>query len=407
MKRDRIDLDHNALSPPCPEAIAAARAWLDRGPHGNPSSAHREGQRARSTLEWARAAVAAGCGVDAERVVFTSGATEADRLGILGAAEAIGARGTVAWLAIDHPALVQTAEALVARGWSALPLPVDDGGRLDVLAATAALDAAAGPCVVAIAAVHHELGTIQPLAPLFAHPNVTHLHVDAAQAPGRLALAEVAASAHTLALAAQKCGGFAGTGALIVGAGVRLRATQPGRQERGLRGGTENLLGAVAFAAAMAALPARAAEHAALRARRDAIAAAIRGSCPEAVRRGPLEPAHETGHVLSVTLPDAEAEAWVAALDVEGVAVSAGAACSSGTQDPSPAITALHGAHAARHTLRLSLGPAIDDDAVAQVAAAFARVAERMRALRGFAPAAGSATLPPSARHDAGGMIER
>lgn len=399
MRDDLLYLDHNAQTPASEAARRAVQGLVADAGLGNPSSLHLRGQRARAALDRARSAVAAACGVSAERVVFTSGATEADALGVVGVARRLATAGTIATLAIDHPALTSAAASLAASGWQALALPFDGGGRLDVPAAVAALAAVQAPRLIAIAGVHHELGTLQPIAELRAAldalPGGGHLHVDAAQAAGRCDLHALAAWADTLALSAQKCGGFAGAGALIVGRGVTLEALQAGSQERGLRGGTENLLGIVAFGAAAADLEARRAVHAALRQVRDDAAARLLARCPSAIRRGPTTPAHETGHVLSLTVPYADADAWVAALDVEGVAISAGAACSSGTATPSPAIAALHGAAAARRTLRISFGPGDDGAAVRRLAEAFDRVCDQLARAEGFASAPGSTRLPP------------
>ncbi|MCB9740901.1 MAG: aminotransferase class V-fold PLP-dependent enzyme, partial [Deltaproteobacteria bacterium] len=320
-----VHLDHNAATPPCPAARAAAGEILDDPELGNPSSSHLRGQRARARLDAARRQIAKACGVDAESVVFTSGATEADAIGIRGAAQARGAeRGSVAWLGFDHPAITKPAEALVAEGWSAVAIAYDTYGRIDVATTVARLAEAPTPRLLAIAAVHHELGVIQPVQALLQASAETaaidHLHLDLAQAAGRVPLRPLIACADTAALSAQKCGGLAGSGALIVGPGARITAQQAGRQERGLRGGTQNLIGAVAFGAAAAELENRRRDHRALRAMRDAVLRTVQIRLGEVRRFGGCDPDGETGHVLAIAMPWADADVWVAALDVEGVA---------------------------------------------------------------------------------------
>lgn len=402
-----VHLDHNAATPPCPAARAAAREILDHPELGNPSSSHLRGQRARARLDAARRQIANVCGVDTEAVVFTSGATEADAIGIRGAAQARAAgRGSVAWLGFDHPAITKPAEALVAEGWTAVEIAHDRYGRIDIDTTVTRLAAAPAPRLLAIAAVHHELGVIQPVQALLQASAETaaidHLHLDLAQAAGRLPLKPLIACADTAALSAQKCGGLAGSGALIVGPGARLAAQQAGRQERGLRGGTQNLIGAVAFGAAATELEQRRRDHRGLRPLRDAVLRMVQLRLGEVRRFGDCEPDGETGHVLSIAMPWADADVWVAALDVEGVAVSAGAACSSGLGQPSPAATALAGPDVARRVVRLSLGPDFDREALELFTRGLDRAAAGLQRMADFAGGAGSASLAAPPRSTAG-----
>ena len=371
-----VYLDHNASAPPCAAALSVIAEWVRGGALGNPSSRHWPGQRARASLERARDQVAAGMGVRAEDLIWTSGATEADDLGIAGAPQP----AAIAWAAIEHPAIAGPCRAVRDRGAVAIMLPTRDDGRLDVERAQPLLAAAPRPLLCVVAAVHHELGTVQPLAALrAAMAPGDRMHVDAAQAAGRIALAAVCGIADSVAISGHKCGGVAGAGALWLRPGQPLRARVEGAQERGLSGGTENLLGALALGAAATEWSQRAAAHADLRPLRDALRRGVADAWPGALRQGPRDPAEETGHVLSVALPGADAQALVEALDVEGVAVSAGAACSSGSGQPSPAIAALHGEARARQTLRFSLGVGTGPDDIAAACAALSRIAARAR----------------------------
>ncbi len=370
-----VYLDHSASAPPCNAALDAIAALLRRGAWGNPSSRHWLGQRARASLEHARDQLAGGLGVRAEDLLWTSGATEADDLGIAGAPQP----AAIAWATIEHPAIVGPCRAVRDRGAVAVELPTHPDGKLDVARAQALLAAAPRPLLCVVAAVHHELGTIQPLAALRAAlaPG-DRLHVDAAQAAGRVDMQAVSRCADSVAVSGHKCGGVAGTGALWLRPGLPLRARVEGAQERGLRGGTENLLGALALGAASEEWTRRVEAHLPLRGLRDALWRSVADVWPGAVRQGPQDPADETGHVLSVALPGADAQALVEALDVEGVAVSAGAACSSGSGQPSPAIAALHGEARAKQTLRFSLGVGTTQEDIVAACAALARVRARL-----------------------------
>lgn len=418
-----IYLDHNATTPADPRALALVTALLAESGVGNPSSVHFAGQRARAWLDRARAAIALSAGLtpakgETDRVILTSGATEADHLGVIGAARWLRRAwhpdsatpatssahstppGTIATLAIDHPALLRPAATLVAAGWRDCPLPYDAHGLLDVEAAVSALATMPRPWLIAIAAVHHELGLIQPLTTFAAALSSAdarwavgadasrsgrgyRLHVDAAQASGRLPLPTLAGCADQLVISGHKAGGIGGAGALILGHGVKIDAVIDGTQEKGLRGGTENLVGAVALGAAAERFAERCADHDALRPLRDAAWRGIVAVWPQARRHADVEREHETGHVLSVMLPGIAAEAVVMALDVAGICVSAGAACSSGTTQPSPAVAALAGDAVARSTVRISLGPGQSRRDIDALVTAMGAIATRSAAIRG------------------------
>ncbi|MBK9031912.1 MAG: cysteine desulfurase [Myxococcales bacterium] len=374
----RIYLDHNAGAPLHGVARAAMTAALDE--FGNPSSIHTRGRRARALLERARRQVAGLLGDDTDpidRVVFTSGGTEALFAALIGlAAGAAPARG-VALVASEHPAVHGAAAALAERGWRVHVIAVDAEGLIDPASWADAL--AHRPAIVALAAANHELGTIADIPALApaARAVGARVVVDAIAAAGRVELGPIAAVADAVALSSHKLGGPAGVGALWTAPGVTLAPPHPGgHQERGRRPGTENLLGAIGFGAAAAAVDL--VEAAAVPARAARLEAAIR-AIPGAHVHG--AGAVRTGHTVNARFDGVRGETLVMALDLAGVDASAGAACSSGSVAPSPVLLALGlDPEAARGGLRLSLGPSTTDAEVDAVAALLPTLVARARA---------------------------
>lgn len=373
----RIYLDHNATTP----LTAAARAAMvdAMGGGGNPSSVHHDGRVARARLERARADIAGLAAVDPERLVLVSGGTEADLLGVVGLARAArlrGAPGRVLVLATEHPAVHGAARALVGEGFEVVPLAVDGCGRVALDGLENAL--AGGAAVVAVAAVNHELGVIADLPAVAARCRAAgaRLHVDAVQAAGRIDLAGVATLADTMALSGHKLGGPAGIGALCVAEGIDLApVAAAGHQERGRRPGTENLLGAVGFAAAARGID-RAAWAAAAR-RGERLAAGLL-AIPGARLHGASAP--RVGTTVNVGFAGALGESIVIALDLAGVSVSTGAACTSGSIQPSPVLLALGlGRDQAREGVRFSLGVATTDAEIDRVVELMPEIVERVR----------------------------
>jgi cysteine desulfurase len=353
MNGRRIYLDHHAGAPLGDEARAAMAAALARTDVGNPSSIHHEGRVARALIERARGEVAALLAVDRARLVFTSGGAEADVLGIA-ASHARAGGGRLVLSRTEHPAAIGAAERLAERGAEVVWCPVDGDGRW----LPAALPAATWrQAAVAMSAVNHETGVVQPFEQVLELlGGQGALHLDAVQAVGKLDLGLAMARAATVAVSAHKLGGPAGVGALVVGDGVEVVSqTGAGMQERGRRGGTENLLGVVGFGAAAAAAAQRQAlgtwqEVAALGHRLEdglvALGATVAG-------RG----APRVGGVTNARFDDVPGDALVMALDLAGVAASTGAACSSGTSRPSAVLLASGVPELeARGAVRLSLG---------------------------------------------------
>lgn len=362
-----IYLDHNATSPLAPAARDAMLALLDDG-MGNPSSAHAAGRRARAALEAARRTVAEVLAVPAASVCFTSGATEANNLAILGAV--IGG-GHVVTTPIEHVSVLGPIREVERRGVRVTWLPVDAAGR--VSAADVATALRPDTALVSIGWANGEIGTVQPIADIAAlcRARGVLLHVDAAQALGRLAMEADAVDLCTLS--AHKLGGPVGIGALVVRRGVGLRPVwHGGEQERGLRPGTENAVAAAGFAAALGV--AGGAAQGALRDRLWDGMAAIGGVRRHGPRTGGL------ANTLSIGIDGLAGETVVAALDLEGVCASVGSACAAGSGEPSYVLRAIGcDETAARGGVRFSLGPQTTTAQIDTAAAALRCVVQRAR----------------------------
>ena len=351
----RIYLDHNATSPLLPavrEAVSEAMGLV-----GNPSSIHEEGRRLRAKISQARARVAGLADRPSEQVVFTSGGTEANALGVAALARLAERRGmakVIATTRIEHPSL---RGAVAALGWEVVEL---DDPRASV---------------AAFAAVNHELGTIEARA--FSNQlreRGVLVHVDAVQATGRLPLAGIRAD--TIAISAHKIGGPQGVGALFVDDNFdsALPTIEAGHQERGRRPGTENTLGIIGFGAAAAAVDPT--TWPAVAALGDQLERGVR-ALPDTVIHGN---GPRVGGTINVGFTGARGETIVIALDLVGIATSTGAACTSGSLEPSPVLLAqgLDEEHA-RSAVRFSLGRASTADEIATVLAVLPGIVERAR----------------------------
>ncbi len=341
---ERVYLDYNATAKMRPEVLDAVADGLTLG--ANPSSVHADGRAARARLEAARADVAQLVGAKVRDVTFVGGGTEADALGIASAIADGCERILVG--ATEHDAVRAHAEAsgLPVEAW---PVNADGLADLDWLEGRLR----AGPrALVCLMLANNETGVIQPVAEA---ADMTHaadgwLHVDAVQAAGKIDVDITALGADTLALSAHKLGGPQGVGALIAGARVRLtRMQHGGGQERGLRAGTENVAGIMGFAAAARAPAAPADLH---RAWRDNLAARLEDA--GAVTLGARAP--RLPQTLCVATPGFASELQVMALDLAGVMISAGAACSSGKVRSSQVAAAMGHAELAPFCIRVSGG---------------------------------------------------
>jgi len=366
----RIYLDHNATAPLRPEVRATVVEFL--GPPANPSSAHREGARARAALETARAEVAALIGAAPAEIVFTSGATEANNLALRGALAAAGPAAGLVTSAVEHASVLDTARALAADGRPLAIVPVDGEGQVaarDVIAAV-------GPAtrLVTLGLANGEVGAVAPVAEVataLRERNVV-VHTDAVQAAGRMPLDVSALGVDLLSLSAHKLGGPAGVGALWVRRGVRLRPELTGGpQERLRRAGTENVAGIVGFGVAARLARNELTDAAArMHALAECLWTGLRARLPDAVRNGPAA-GPRLPNTLNLSVPGCTGESLMVLLDLAGIAVSVGSACAAGAAEPSHVLRAMgRDAEAARGGLRLSLGPttsAVDVDRVLDV----------------------------------------
>ncbi len=378
-----IYLDHNASTPVRPEAAAAMREVLD-GLSANPSSMHREGQRARAAVERARAQVAALVNARPAEVVFTSGGTEGDHAGLIGAAWAHESRGRrVAVSAVEHHAVHGAAHVLERQGWSVTHLAVTREGMVD----PRDIDGLpADTAVVAVMLANNETGVLQPVAEVAARARARGLptHCDAVQAAGKVPVDFAALGVGYLALSAHKLGGPKGVGALVIHTGTPFEPLFRGSaHEGGRRGGTENVPGIVAFGVA-AELAGRelAAEGARLLTLRARLEAGLRAHVPDVVIHGAAAP--RLPNTVNASFPGARSDHLLMALDARGVEVSAGAACASGAVEPSPVLKAMGVTRElAVCALRFSLGRTTTADEVDRALAALLDSVRAARAMTG------------------------
>ena len=378
---DRIYLDWNATAPLRPQARAAALAALDSS--GNPSSVHAEGRAARRLIEEAREKVAALVAAEPRNVVFTSGGTEANMLALTPASGPDGkAPDRLLISALEHPSVLaggRFAAAAVQR------VPATGDGRIDLAALADALAALEGRrALVSLMLANNETGVVQPVseAARLTHEAGGVLHVDAVQAAGRIPCDINAIGADLLTLSGHKIGAPKGVGAVVRrDAGVPFPAPliKGGGQERGARAGTENVAGIAAFgAAATAALMDLSAEAGNMRALRDRLEAGLRSASPDIVVFG--AGAERLPNTTLFALNGMKAETAVIAFDLEGVAVSSGAACSSGKVQPSHVLAAMGvPPELARAAVRVSLGPTTTQSEIDRTIQAWIRISSVLR----------------------------
>lgn len=380
----RIYFDHNATTPVSP-TVADAMDAAQRGCFGNASSVHTFGQTAKSLLDEARSSVAALIGARASDVIFTGSGTESDNIairGIAAAAEHSGRRHLVA-SAIEHEAVLNTLKALAKQGWTTTLLPVGASGVVDPDDLAAALTD--GTALVSVMHANNEIGTVQPVAELarLAHERGALFHTDAVQSAGKLPVDVGVLGIDLLSVSAHKFNGPKGVGALWVRRGSRLVAPLTGgRQERNRRAGTENVPGiaglGVAARVAREKLPTDGARLGALR---DRLEAGILDRVPGTVVNGAGERVPNTANI---SFDGVEAEALLIALDLEGIAVSTGSACSSGTLEPSHVLRAMgFSPHRAQNSIRFSLGLGNTDEDVTRTLDVMPSVVEKLRRLSG------------------------
>lgn len=339
----RAYLDYNATSPRI-EAVFEAMLDAGRRVWANPSSVHGEGREARALLEESRESIARVVGLEARGVVFTSGGTEANNWALADARHIVTSR-------LEHPSVTRAAEAAARRGAAVTWLPLDATGRVDPASLERTLKSLGVPALVAVMAVSHETGVVQPIPELarVAREAGATLHVDAVQWLGK-GDPEWFALADSVSVASHKLGGPKGIGALLLRRSPPVRLLFGGAQERGHRPGTQDPVLAFGFARALEHAERVRPQRGRLESLRDHLEEGVRGS---AQRNGT---APRLPHVANLSFAGHSGPELVAALDLLGVAVSSGSACSAGTLEPSEAISAMSGLERARCAVRFSLG---------------------------------------------------
>ena len=365
-----IYADHAGTTALSQTALAAMTPYFTEQ-YGNPSSLYAFGQQAKSDLEQARATVARCLNAQPEEIYFTSGGTEADNWALRGVAELMALKGKktghIITTAIEHHAILHTAQWMEKQGYEVTYLPVDGEGRVD----PAAVEAAIRPdtILISVMAANNEIGTIEPIAEIgaIAKAHKVLFHTDAVQAVGHIPVDVQAWNVDLLSLSGHKFGGPKGVGALYMKKPLRLPALiQGGGQEKGRRSGTENVPGAVGLAAALQ----EAVDHLA---EESARLAGLRDQLLEGLTKLPY--AKVTGSrsqrlpgTASFVFEGVEGEALLLHLDAKGICASSGSACSSASLDPSHVLLAIGLPHAIAHgSLRLSLGPDNTQEDVAYI----------------------------------------
>jgi cysteine desulfurase len=383
-----VYLDHSATTPVDPRVVAAMTPYLTEK-FGNPSSVHLLGQEARASIDRARREVAALIGAKPNEILFLSGGTEANNLAIRGICEAAELYGKhIITSEIEHSSVRGICEALEKRGWEVTRLPAYDNGivRVDDVRNSLRADTV----LISVMLANNEIGTIQPIAEigrLIYEQRASgrkHLwfHTDAVQAAGRILIDVDELGCDLLSLSAHKLYAPKGVGALYVRRGVRLVSQNVGgHQERDRRAGTEAVPSIVAFGAAAKIARDELKEHSAHLSRlRDVFENGVRRVIDDIVFNG--DASHRLPHLSNISFRYIEGEGLLIGLDLQGVAVSTGSACSSGTLEPSPVILALgRDDELARGSIRFSFGKNNTEQDVEYVLEVLPNVVAKLREL--------------------------
>jgi cysteine desulfurase len=383
--REPVYLDHAATTPVRPEVVQAMEPFF-HGRFGNPSSTHRWGREARVALDEARERVATVLGARPDEICFTSCGTESDNMAVLGGWRAHRGEGrnAVVTSAIEHKAILGAVHSAQREGGVERLIPVGHDGVLDVAAADAAVGSDSAVCSVMW--VNNEIGTLQPVEHVaeLARSRGALFHTDAVQAFGKVEIDVSRQPFDALSLSGHKIGAPKGIGALYVRRGTTMEPLMyGGAQDRGRRPGTENVAFAVALATAMELAAAeREEESARLRTLRDGLEHAILQAVPDAIIHG--RASVRAPHIVSVSIPGAESEALLMALDLKGIAASGGSACQSGAVGTSHVLEAMGVApELIASALRFSLGAMTQASDVERVAEVLPGVVGKARAAAG------------------------
>jgi len=380
---DPIYLDHAATTPVRDEVLEAMLPFFGAR-FGNPSSVHRWGREARTALDEAHESVARCLGASADEVVFTSCGTEADNMALLGVWRARRAQGrsAVVTTPIEHKAVLAAAHQAKKEGGEERLLAMTTDGLVDDASFDALVDEKVAICSVMW--VNNEIGVLQPVPALAARAKAKGVvfHTDAVQAFGKVLVDARTTAFDVLSLSGHKIGAPKGIGALYVRRGTPIEPLMfGGTQDRGRRPGTENVAMAVGLArAAELAVAEREHEWTTLAALRDRLEAALLERIPDAVIHGRGAP--RAPHILNISVPGTDSESLLMALDLRGIACSAGSACQSGSISPSHVLAAIGvPADLATSAIRMSLGCLTTDACVDRVADVFPMLVEKARRL--------------------------
>ncbi|MHB8873863.1 MAG: cysteine desulfurase family protein [Myxococcaceae bacterium] len=378
-----IYLDHNATTPLWPqvgELLAGAHRAAVAAP-GNPSSVHRAGRDARARVDQARARVAKVLGCEPREVCFTGSGSEADALAVKGAfaARKEPSRTRVVASAIEHHAILGALKHLEAEGATVVRVPPGADGQVTAEAMLAELTPQTALCSLMWA--NNETGVVQPVAEVARACRARGIlfHTDAVQAVGKVPVSLIGCDADLLSLSAHKLGGPAGVGALVVRRGVPLRSLVPGHHEDGRRGGTHNVPYLEALALSLELATGRLGQESErVSGLRDRLEREVRERIAGVTVNGAGSP--RVPNTASLTFAGADGEALLIALDLEGICVSAGAACASGSVTPSHVLTAMGLSTAQAHgSLRLSLGVSTTEAEIDRVISALIAQVPRAR----------------------------
>ncbi|MFJ8264625.1 cysteine desulfurase family protein [Peribacillus asahii] len=377
---NRIYLDHAATSPMHPNVIDKMMTVM-KSEFGNPSSIHAFGRQARHVLDEARMGIAASIGAERNEIIFTSGGTEADNTALIGIAEANKARGKhIITTEIEHHAILHTSQYLEKEGFEVTYLPVNSEGLISVADVKAALRE--DTILVSIMYGNNEVGTIQPIADIGAllKEHQAYFHTDAVQAYGLVPIDVNTLHIDLLSVSAHKINGPKGIGFLYVREGVKLQPhAHGGEQERKRRAGTESVPAIAGFAAAVKIAQQTMAEKVEkYRTFKEILLARFEEAGIQYQLNGSLKAS--LPHVLNVSFPGTNVESMLVNLDLAGIAVSSGSACTAGSIDPSHVLVAMFGKNSERtkNSIRFSFGLNNTNEEIKQAADETVKIVSRL-----------------------------
>ncbi|MEH6946754.1 cysteine desulfurase family protein [Bacillus sp. JJ634] len=377
---NRIYLDHAATSPMHPNVIDKMMTVM-KSEFGNPSSIHAFGRQARHVLDEARMSIAASIGAERNEIIFTSGGTEADNTALIGIAEANKARGKhIITTEIEHHAILHTSQYLEKEGFEVTYLPVNSEGLISMADLKAALRE--DTILVSIMYGNNEVGTIQPIADIgaFLKEHQAYFHTDAVQAYGLVPIDVNALHIDLLSVSAHKINGPKGIGFLYVREGVKLQPhAHGGEQERKRRAGTESVPAIAGFAEAVKITQQTMVEKVEkYRTFKEILLARFEEAGIQYQLNGSLEAS--LPHVLNVSFPGTNVESMLVNLDLAGIAVSSGSACTAGSIDPSHVLVAMFGKNSERtkNSIRFSFGLNNTNEEIKQAADETVKIVSRL-----------------------------